>query len=373
MKPTEKLSREQAFFVLNALQQIGPVTVRRLLDAFGNDPALILEAGTSQLKRVQGVDETRASILSSWRNHFDISREERRLADSGAEFLTRDSEGYPPLLNEVYDPPVGLYSKGGYRIGVNNVAIVGTRRATLYGLSVAKKLASGLARSGFCIVSGLARGIDAAAHEGALEVGGTTVAVLGCGIDIVYPPENIGLYKRIAEQGALLSEFPFGRKADRQTFPMRNRLVAGMCRGVIVVESDIKGGSLITARFAMEQNRQVFAVPGRVDQVSSSGCHELIRDGAVLVRHVEDVLEELQWGAQMSLPVEQDEPSPGVTGLPVDEAEAFRVLTESGIQKLDTLADLLGKPVSEVASTLLLLELKKLVVKRADGAFEARP
>ena len=205
------------------------------------------------------------------------------MAKAAATFITPRDVGYPRLLKEIHDPPIGLYRKGVYDFAQPCVAIVGSRRTTLYGQSVAKKLAADLARLGFCIVSGLARGIDTAAHEGALSVGGKTAAVLGCGIDIVYPPENLALYRRIEAEGAILSEFPFGRRADRQSFPMRNRVVAGIAEAVVVVETDVSGGSMITARFAGEQGRLIFAVPGRIDQNTSAGCHQLIRDGATLL------------------------------------------------------------------------------------------
>ena len=188
-----------------------------------------------------------------------------------------------------------LHRKGGYLFEQPCIAVVGSRRTTLYGQSVAKKLGSDLARLGFCVVSGLARGIDTAAHEGALSVGGKTAAVLGCGIDIVYPPENLDLYRRIVETGAVLSEFPFGRKADKQTFPMRNRVVAGISEAVVVVESDVQGGAMITARFAGEQGRLIYAVPGRIDQPTSHGCHQLIRDGATLFTGIDDILNELNY------------------------------------------------------------------------------
>jgi len=366
------LTRRQACMVLNSLPDIGPVTVRRLMQALGDEPAAIFSASEKTLKSVSGIDEKRAHSILHWQKHFDLEREERLLAEHGGQFIIRGDPAYPPLLHETYDPPIGLYSKSGYKIGAHNVAIVGSRRTTLYGQSVAGKLAAGLARAGFCVVSGLARGIDSAAHKGALEVGGATAGVLGCGLDVIYPLENRALYKEVAEQGALLSEFPFGRRPDRQTFPMRNRLVAGICRGVIVVESDSKGGSMITARFAMEQNRQVFAVPGRIDQPSSRGCHDLIRDGAVLVRKVEDVLEELQWPSQPELSFDDKSTAPQPANLSGDEAAVYDALQSAGMQKLDTLAGLCGFPIPKAAAALLMLELKNRVVKRADGSFEAR-
>ena len=198
--------------ILNDLPNIGPITLNRLLQELGGDPREILQAPKRRLEAVRGVGPETSDALVNWRSHFDLAREEERLAKAGAVFITARDEDYPRLLKEIHDPPIGLYSKGSYLFGQPGVAVVGSRRTTLYGQSVAKKLCCELARLGFCVVSGLARGIDTAAHEGALAVGGKTVAVLGCGLDIVYPPENLDLYRRIAaETGAVLSEFPFGR------------------------------------------------------------------------------------------------------------------------------------------------------------------
>ncbi|MDQ5977250.1 MAG: processing protein, partial [Verrucomicrobiota bacterium] len=281
--------------VLNDLPNIGPITLNRLLAEFGGDPRAILDSNKRRLESVRGVGpETSASLLN-WRTHFDLPREEERLAQAGAVFITTRDEGYPRMLKEIHDPPIGLYRKGGYLFGQPCVAIVGSRRTTLYGQSVAKKLGAELARLGFCVMSGLARGIDTAAHEGALSVGGKTAAVLGTGIDIIYPSENLGLYRQIAESGAILTEFPFGRKADKQSFAMRNRIVSGISEAVVVVESDVSGGAMITARFAGEQGRLIFAVPGRIDQATSHGCHQLIRDGATLLTGVDDILSELNY------------------------------------------------------------------------------
>ncbi len=266
------------------------------------------------------------------------------------------------------------------------MAIVGSRRTTLYGQAVAKKFGAELARLGFCVVSGLARGIDTAAHEGALSAGGRTAAVLGCGIDIVYPPENLDLYRRIAAEGAVLSEFPFGRRADRQSFAMRNRIVAGMCEATIVVESDVDGGAMITAKFAGEQGRLIFAVPGRIDQNTSAGCHQLIRDGATLMTSVDDLLSELSYldglrpaaippkpGAQPELGLAPDDAAEGRgAGLSGDEATVFACFRGGAILAPDTLAAQTGLPAAQVAATLMLLELKRAVAKRADGSFEAR-
>ncbi|MBC2593138.1 DNA-protecting protein DprA [Ruficoccus amylovorans] len=388
----KELTPTQATLVLNGLSGVGPVTLRRLFDHFGEDPRSVLAAGVSALRQVQGVGPEMASTIANWRSHFDLAKEEEKLARGGVNFIHTGSVEYPPLLKEIYDPPIGLYTKGPLRVGRKTVAIVGSRHTTLYGQGVARRLAADLARLGICVASGLARGIDTAAHEGALEAGGPTVAVLGCGLDIIYPPENIDLYRRLEKSGAIFSEFRLGTRATKSTFPMRNRLLSGMSLAVIVVESDASGGSMITARFAAEQNRQVFAVPGRIDQPSSRGCHQLIRDGATLLTCVDDLLEELQFaGEQLQMPGLDATDEAGVDGasargfsgsgqateaqaggLSGDEARVYRYLCESGLRGADDIAGALGLPMPVVAATLMMLELKKRVVKRADGTFEAR-
>ncbi len=373
----KQLTERQAFLVLNGLSGVGPVTLRRLLDAYGDDPRAALDANAGSLQRIPGVGPEMARTLANWRQHFDLTKEEAALAKAQVSFHTTADATYPPLLREIYDPPIGLYKKGPLELGRKTVAIVGSRHTTLYGQGVARRLGSELARLGITVASGMARGIDTAAHEGALEAGGPTVAVMGCGLDIIYPPENIELYRRLERDGAMLSEFRLGTRATKTTFPMRNRILSGMSLAVIVVESDNSGGSMITARFAAEQNRQLFAVPGRIDQPSSRGCHQLIRDGATLLTSVDDVLEELQFsGEQLPLPMGDEatgkESALDLSHLDKSEAALYRVLSEKGILSADVLAEALQRPVHEISATLMMLELKKLVVKRADGTFEAR-
>jgi DNA processing protein len=369
------LTEQQAFLVLNALPNIGPITTNRLLEELGGDPRAIFSVGARRLETVKGVGPVIAQTLAGWTEHFDLAREEKRLADTGAVFVTTRDAGYPKLLREIHDPPIGLYRKGGYDFAHPGVAIVGSRRATLYGQTVAKKLGAELAERGFCVVSGLARGIDTSAHEGALSVGGKTAAVLGTGIDLIYPPENLDLYRRIAETGAVLTEFPFGRRADRQSFAMRNRIVSGICEAVVVVESDVDGGAMITARFAGEHGKLIFAVPGRIDQPSSRGCHQLIRDGATLLTGVEDLLSELNYldGMRPSPVPAAAADSGTVGGLSEPEQRVFECFRGGSILNIDTLVGLTQMPAHELGAMLMLLELKRLVVKRVDGAFEARP
>jgi DNA processing protein len=367
------LNHRKALLILNGLPTVGPVMLRHLLQAFADDPVAILSAKRQELLAVKGIGDKAAGILLNWAKYFDLTKEIERMRVSGIRFIAQTDAAFPPLLQETYDPPIGLYWKGSYNVDRPCVAIVGTRRGTLYGLGVAKRFASELARLGFCIVSGLARGTDTAAHEGALAVGGKTVAVLGCGLDIVYPPENLELYKKIAQQGALASEFPLGRRADRQTFPMRNRVVAGMSEAVIVIESDAAGGSMITARFAGEQGRQIMVIPGRIDQSSSAGCHQLIRDGATLVTSVDDILEELRYArptqTEIELPVEPAAPYVELSPLEQDILKCF----DGGQLCLpDQISQQLNRSSAEVSASLMSLEIKRQIAKRADGRFEAR-
>lgn len=368
------LTAGQCLLILNGLPHLGPVTLHRLLAALGGDPGRVLTASREELLQVQGVGPVIADTLRGWAAHFDLPGEEERIRRSGTEFVVAADPTYPRLLREVHDPPIGLYRRGRTPAGQRCLAIVGSRRTTQYGLTVALTFAGELTRAGFCIVSGLARGIDTAAHEGALAAGGTTVAVLGCGIDRVYPPENLGLQRRIEAAGAVLSEFPFGRPTDRQSFAMRNRIVSGMSEAVIVVESGVSGGAMITARFAGEQGRLLFAVPGRVDQPTSAGCHQLIRDGATLLTTVDELLSELSYLDGMHPRIASPPPLPGATVPPGLDAEARALLgrlREGAMLGPDALAEAAGLPVAQVCAALLRLELTRLVVRHPDGTYEA--
>ena len=384
------LSRSQALVVLNALPHLGPITANRLLEACGGDPVAVLTTDPAALRSVRGVGPVIAETLVAWRSHVDLAAEERGLRANRAIFLAAGDEGYPILLREIHDPPIGLYCRGRYEPAQTSVAIVGSRRTTQYGLAAARRLGGELARRGFCVVSGLARGIDTAAHEGALDAGGRTVAVLGTGVDLVYPPENRTLTERIAREGALLSEFRLGRSADRQSFAMRNRIVAGMSAAIVVVESDVDGGSMITARFAAEQGRVVLAVPGRIDQPTSAGCHQLIRDGAVLLTSAEDVVDELSYLRGLRPGPIPDNPARGVvrvdrsegddipdgvdssagdSALPA-EAAVLELFRGGAILATEEIASALGWSAERAMAVTLRLELSGSLIKRADGRNE---
>ena len=384
------LSRSQALVVLNALPHLGPITANRLLEACGGDPVAVLTTDPAALRSVRGVGPVIAETLVAWRSHVDLAAEERGLRANRAIFLAAEDEGYPILLREIHDPPIGLYCRGRYEPAQTSVAIVGSRRTTQYGLATARRLGGELARRGFCVVSGLARGIDTAAHEGALDAGGRTVAVLGTGVDLVYPPENRTLTERIAREGALLSEFRLGRSADRQSFAMRNRIVAGMSAAIVVVESDVDGGSMITARFAAEQGRVVLAVPGRIDQPTSAGCHQLIRDGAVLLTSAEDVVDELSYLRGLRPGPIPDNPARGVVRVDLSEgddipdgvdssagdsalpaeAAVLELFRGGAILATEEIASALGWSAERAMAVTLRLELSGSLIKRADGRNE---
>jgi DNA processing protein len=277
--------------------------------------------------------------------------------------LISADEEYPELLRQIYDPPIVLYVKGRLTSKDKNaVAVVGSRQTTHYGLEVARKLAYQLAYVGVTVVSGGARGVDTAAHQGAISAKGRTIAVLGTGINLVFPPENAGLFERITGNGAVITQFPFNRPADRQSFPIRNRIVAGMTLGTVVVEASMTSGALITSNMAVDYGRQVFAVPGRIDSPRSKGCHELIKKGAKLCEGAEDILSEFEY----LFPASNRPPTPNETGvlpgltLSDTEQKVYDTLSreESTIDEVIRHSSL---PSSTVSVALLSLEMKRLI------------
>jgi DNA processing protein len=304
-----------------------------------------------------------AEKIQQARRTLDGRAELALCRELGIDLIPRGAPGYPPPLEEIPDPPPLLYAKGTLEPRDQlAIALVGSRRCTTYGMRIAERLATSLARTGFTIVSGLARGIDAAAHRGALKAGGRTIAVLANGLAQVYPPEHDELAAEVAASGALLSELPMRQDPLAGLFPQRNRIISGLCLGVVVVEAAPKSGSLSTARHAMEQNREVFAVPGPVDSLASRGCHRLLRDGAKLVETVEDILEEL--GPLMR----EVRTAPDETPVRHPAELALSDLERSLLGRLDdrpTGVDELiartGLVASQVMATLSVLELKRLV------------
>jgi len=356
------MDSREALVALNMIEGVGPIRVRQLLEHFGEAPK-ILSASKSQLRQVRGIGEDTADSISNWEKSVDLAGELKRIAEFGCHILTQADENYPASLKEIYDPPVVLYVKGELNSkDKNSVAMVGSRMTTHYGIEIARKLAYQLAYVGVTVVSGGARGIDTAAHQGALSGKGRTVAVLGTGINLIFPSENAELFERIAANGAVITQFPFNRQADKQTFPIRNRIVAGMTLGTVVVEANLTSGALITANFATEYGRQVFAVPGRIDSPRSKGCHDLIKKGAKLCEGAEDILSEFEY----LFPASNRPPTANETGvlpaieLSENEQKAYDALGDEELNTDDVIRRS-GLPSSAVSVALLSLEMKRLV------------
>ncbi len=348
----------QAYIALNMMQGVGPVTVRTLATHLGSVPA-IFEADKHALMSVPGVSRDIVSKLLDQRARLDVEKEEQAAAAVGAHLITPVDAEYPKRLLQIYDPPLALYVQGALQLrDEHGVAIVGSRRTSHYGLETAEKLATQLVQSGITVISGLARGIDTAAHKGALKGKGRTVAVLGGALDCMFPPENAELAAQIARQGAVLSEYPMGRQPDKTTFPVRNRIVSGLSKGVTVVEADVASGAMITAHQALDQGRTVFAVPGRIDSFGARGPHKLIKNGAKLVESVEDILEELGCLIPTSAKVEG---ASILATLTEAEAGLVTVIAEDGEVELDALIRRSGRKPSEISALLLGLELKRVV------------
>lgn len=364
------MEESDALMALNLLEGIGPVTVRRLLESFGS-AASSLGAPIDRLKQVRGVGPEMAEKLHGWKSRVDVAAEAERVRRFGCQVVTAVDEVYPARLRDLYDPPICLYYRGNLDcLRSTCVALVGSRQTTAYGMSVARKLGYQLAQLGVTVVSGGARGIDTAAHEGALAGGGQTAVVLGHGIDRVFPAENVGLFKRAAEQGIVLTQFPFNRKAGRQTFPVRNRIVAGISLGTVVIEANLTSGALITANMAADIGRQVFAVPGRVDSPRSKGCHQLLRNGAALCESVEDIRNEFESLFPSGQDVgDQSEEKIGTEPEMDDEmAQVWRVLTLEEKHQ-DLIAAETGLPASKVSTSLLRLELQRVIIQSPGKLF----
>lgn len=354
------MSSHEAFIALNMLPKIGPVRVRRLLEQF-ESPQNILAADKKDLIQVQGIGPESAQIINNWEQIIDLDKEMGEADERGISILTQQSPDYPQHLLNMYDPPLVLYVWGEIKPSDQHaIAIVGSRKTTHYGQNSAKEISKHLASSGLTILSGLARGIDTFAHQGALEAVGRTISIIGSGLAQLYPPENYQLAENIANgNGAVISEFPLHQKPDKKTFPMRNRIVAGWASGILVVECPKWSGSMITANLGLEMGKTIYAVPGPIDRPTSAGCNQLIRDGATLVTSAMDILDDLE-ALPLNFNLEvQPEASPSIT-LDNTEQQVLSVLSKEETL-LDTILATSKLPISTVMSTLLKLEMKRLV------------
>ena len=348
---------------MSLTSDVGPMLRGRLLERFG-DAASVFAASEAELLEVSGIGPKIAKKILTARHDVQLEAMLALAAEHNVGVLLMTSPEYPRLLKEIHDPPGALFTRGALQpTDQLAIGIVGTRRASRYGMQQAERLAAGLARAGFTVISGMARGVDTAAHEGALSAGGRTIAVLASGVLNPFPPENAKLCEKIAASGSVVSEAAPTMPPLAGMFPQRNRIISGMSLGVIVIEASDRSGALITARHAMEQGREVFAVPGPIDSPLSAGPNRLIRDGAKLVTCVDDVLEEL---GPLAAPAEK--PDGGTIRAPAEvklnelETQVLQAIDPSG-STLDEVAAACGLPIHRVLATVSVLESRRLVRK----------
>ena len=348
----------------------GPVTKKRLLDQFGSARA-ICETNPSQLKtfglKAKTIEALHSDVLTAYAADLDWQ------AQTGNHLISYADPNYPNLLRELEDPPVLLYLKGDPEVLCSlQLSVVGSRRASPDGIQTALQFAKHLAACGITITSGLALGIDGAAHEGALAANGLTLAVAATGLDRIYPAKHETLARKIAEQGAIVSEFAIGTPPKRENFPRRNRIISGLATGTLVIEAALRSGSLITARHAMEQSREVFAIPGSIHNPMAKGCHQLIRQGAKLVETADDILEELAPLARLNSPstaARHPQEETPVEGLEIGDQS---LLAQVGYEPtaIDTLVERSGLSAAEIASSLLILELNGRITNLSGGRYQ---
>src|SRR6266540_3416742 len=351
---TTPLNELKYWTAFHRIPGIGRVRYQALVGRFGS-LADAWSAVPADL-RAAGLEDRIVRAIIAERPNLDPDAELERLEKHGIRALTWSDEAYPALLKEIDDPPPVLYVRGELSaVDEWAVSVVGTRRPTPYGRQVAEEIAYQLASNRICVVSGLARGVDAIAHRAAIQAGGRTVAVLACGLDIVYPPEHAKLAHEIMEHGAHISDYPLGTQPRGDYFPRRNRILSGVSLGVLVVEGDVKSGAMITARLALDQNREVFAIPGSIFSPQSRGTNDLIQQGAKLVQRVEDVLEELNL-TMVPHQIEMQELIPATD----TEADLLRHISKEPVH-IDEVCRLSSLPIATVSSVLAMMELKGLI------------
>jgi DNA processing protein len=344
---------------LHLIPGLGNIVFKNLIEKF-ESPEGVFQAGTSDLIRVDGVRKEIALKIFKKAYTADPLDVLKQLDQQNARILLYSDPDYPSMLKQIHDPPMVLYVKGeAFTRPLNHVAIVGSRNATPYGLKAAEKIGQGLGRRGISVVSGMARGIDSAAHRGCLRGRGLTVAVLGTGIDVIYPKSNRELFDQIARQGAVITEFPLGTPPEPKNFPIRNRIISGLSKGVVVVEATKKSGSLITASFALEQGREVFAVPGSINSFKSTGCHFLIKQGAALVENSDDILDHLGFNYPHAPKRDtfKETPPPPLEG----DEEAIYGLIGDYPTHIDQIARESKMEPAVVSSILMRMELKGII------------
>lgn len=346
--------------LLSMVDGLGPRWRATLTEAFGS-PSAAWNAPEAEIKAIPRIPRKVVGDLIHKRDTLQPEQVIANLKQSGIQFIFREDPDYPPLLEQIFDPPQVLYFKGDPRLfQLPMVAIVGARKASPYGLAAAEKISRELAKAGLCVVSGMARGIDSAAHKGALSVNGPTVAVLGCGVDVVYPAENRRLMSELINRGLVVSEFPPGTGPAAGNFPVRNRIISGLAKGVLIIEAAEKSGSLITADCALEQGRDVFAVPGQITNPLNKGAHKLIKQGAKLVEDVSDILVEL--GGFSDIPDSSINHDSKKINLTTDEQTIYNIISDEPVCS-EVIIEQAGLDPAQVLSMLLFMELKGLIRK----------
>ncbi|MBF0485689.1 MAG: DNA-protecting protein DprA [Candidatus Omnitrophica bacterium] len=362
-----------SLIVLNAISGFGNRRTIKLIEHYGSAQGVLERLG-GDISLFTDVPEAAVFNFKNFDKEEFMAREMAHLKEHDARIVTFLDKDYPPALRNIHDYPLVLYVCGDWPENMDcSVAVVGSRKPTFYGLETAEKFSRALAELGVVVVSGLARGIDAAAHRGCLKANGQTIAVLGCGLDYIYPEENRELYELIKTQGCLMSEFPFGTKPITYNFPRRNRIVSGVSLGVLVVEANIKSGALITAGFALEQGKEVFAVPGRIDSTLSSGPLALIKQGAKVALSVEDLLEELPLRLRGNSVLSQQPelfPMDKEAGLSAEEKRVLHIIKEGKLLTLEEIELKTGLAPSSLMGPLLLLEIKRLIRQQPGKVYE---
>lgn len=348
------------WIALNMVEGVGRITYNKLIAHFGS-PEKVFSASQKELMDVEGIGRKTADSIKSFKLEEEAKKELDRIKKSNTDVLTITDTEYPSSLKAIFDPPPVLYVKG--RILKSDaiaVAVVGSRSPTVYGKLVTEKISKEIVEMGITVVSGMARGIDSIAHKSAINCGGRTIAVLGCGLNVVYPPENFRLMDEIAGNGAVISEFPMSAKPDKMNFPQRNRVISGLSLGVVVVEAAEKSGSLITARHAVEQGREVFAVPGSLNSPKSHGTNRLIKMGAKLIEDVGDIIEEFPPDVNSFLkkPVEKKRIEDNDL---TEEERLVYSFTGAEPYHIDAIIERSNLPVGMVSAILSKLELKGLI------------
>ncbi|UCD78249.1 MAG: DNA-processing protein DprA [Desulfobacterales bacterium] len=362
------------WFCLKSVPGVGNLLGKRLIDTFKSAHE-VFQASDEALLRVDGITVRHVAALKANKIPEGVVAELDLVARRGYHIVTLTDPDYPKLLRQIPDPPLFLYACGRLESSRAKIAVVGSRNATGYGVTTTKSLSSTLASLGLTIVSGMARGIDTAAHEGALGVGAKTIAVLGSGLERIYPAENKQLFHRISERGAVVSEFPLMTGPEAHNFPIRNRIISGMSLGTVVVEASKNSGSLITARLAAEQNREVFAVPGSIQSFKSIGTHTLIKQGAKLVEHAQDIIEELTPIIRLDKRPARLNPN-RVEEIKIEltdeESRVFEALGPYPIH-IDDLVRKISMGPGKLSSILLQLELAGLVRQSPGKYFNVSP